>query len=304
MTGGEANNPLSGIFAVDHTSLAMFKECPQKYYYAIVKGYRPKTKAAPLVFGSAYHDGLETFERAMAAGATRHEALRASIRAALTHELTNDDSARTRLTLVRSLVWHEAHYRHDFLKTVTLPNGKPAVELSFRLELPFQFSHADVPVIYCGHIDQIAEYQGRLFTVEHKSTKTALSEYYWLRYRFSSQLSGYFLAAEANFAVEVGGAIIDSTQVGVTFTRFGRQTVQRLKSHQEEWLLDLHYWLSLLDGCFSADRWAKNQESCSKYSGCQFRSVCFASPAVRDVVLRDEFRIDRWNPLKTRGDDE
>ena len=300
----EANNPASGIFAVDHTSLAMFKECPQKYKYAIVDGYRPRSAAAPLAFGSAYHDGLETFERAIAAGADRHEALRKAIRAALAHTLTSDDTARTKTTLIRSLVWHEAQYRQDFLKTHVLSNGKPAVELSFRLELPFQFSHADMPVIYCGHIDQIAEYHGRLFTVEHKSTKSALSEHYWLRYRFSSQLAGYFLAAETNFAVEVGGAIIDATQVGVTFTRFGRQIVQRLKLHQEEWLLDLHYWLSLLDGCFSADRWPKNQESCSKYAGCQFRSVCFASPQVRDVVLRDEFKIDRWNPLRPRGDDE
>lgn len=300
----EANNPASGIFAVDHTSLAMFKECPQKYNYAIVRGLRPLRKAAPLVFGSAYHDGLETFERAVAAGADRHEALRVAIRAALAHELTDDDPARTRETLIRSLVWHEAHYRNDFLRTITLPSGKPAVELSFRLELPFTFSHSDAPVIYCGHIDQIAEYQGRIFTVEHKHTKSALSEHYWLRYRFSSQNSGYFLAASSSFSVEVGGAIVDATQIGVTFTRFGRQTVPRIAAQQEEWLTDLHYWLSQLDGCFAADRWPRNQESCSKYAGCQFRSICFSSPLVRETVIRDEFHVSRWDPLRVRGEEE
>lgn len=300
----QANDPASGLFAVDHSSLAMFKECPRKYYYAIVEGRRPKTAAAPLVFGSAYHDGLETFERSVAAGATRQEALRAAIRKACKHELTTDDPARTRATLIRALIWHEAHYRNDFAKVVTLPNGKPAVELSFRVELPFTFSHSDAPVIYCGHIDSLVEYQGRLFAMEHKHTKTALSEHYWQRYVFSSQISGYVLAAEANFSVEVGGAIIDATQVGVNFARFGRRVAARVKAHQEEWLLDLHYWLTQLDGSFAANRWPHNHESCGKYGGCQFKSVCFSNPSVRDVILRDEFRIDRWDPLRVRGDDE
>ena len=70
----EANNPASGIFAIDHSSLAMFKECPRKYYYAIVKGYRPKTAAAPLVFGSAYHDALEFFELQISKGLDREDA--------------------------------------------------------------------------------------------------------------------------------------------------------------------------------------------------------------------------------------
>lgn len=301
----EANSPASGIFAVDHSSLAMFKECPRKYYYAIVAGRRPAgLPPPPLAFGSAYHDGLEAFERSVAKGADRHEALRVAIRSALKHVLPEEDTARTRETLIRALVWYEANYRNDMARPIILPNGKPAVELSFRVELPFSFSHSDVPVIYCGHIDSLVDYQGRIFAMERKTTKTALSEHYWQRYVFSSQISGYVLAAEANFSVEVGGAIIDATQVGVNFARFGRRVAARVKAHQEEWLLDLHYWLSQLDAAFAANRWPHNHESCGKYGGCQFKSVCFANPSVRDVVLRDEFRIDRWDPLRVRGEED
>jgi len=178
------------------------------------------------------------------------------------------------------------------------------LELSFRVELPFNFSHSQDPVIYCGHIDKIADYQGRLYAVERKHTVSALSEHYWDRYVFSSQIAGYVMAAKASFSTPIGGAIIDSTQIGVTFARFGRRIVNRTEQLQQEWLLDLHYWLSLLDQSFSSDRWPRNSESCSKYGGCQFRRVCFASPLVRDVVLRDEFRVERWNPLKPRGDEE
>lgn len=300
----EANKPSSGVFVIDHSSLAMFKECPQKYKFAIVDGYRLTTAAPPLAFGSAYHDGLEAFDRAIARGLDREAALIASIRSALRHTLPPGDTARTRETLIRALVWHEEHYRHDFAETWILPNGKPAVELSFRIELPFSFSHSDLPVLYCGHIDKIVSYQGRLFAMEHKHTKSALSDFYWLRYTFSSQISGYHLAAEASFSAEIGGAIIDATQVGVNFVRFGRRMATRVKAHQQEWLLDTHYWLEQLNSSFSTNRWPHNHESCGKYGGCQFRDVCFASPLVRDSVLRSHYRVEHWDPLRVRGEEE
>lgn len=298
-----ANDPSSGVFVVDHTSLAMFKECPQKYYLGIVCGYRLNTAAPPLVFGSAYHEGLEVFDREIAKGRSRDEALIASIRAALKFSLPPGDSSRTRETLIRALVWHEENYRHDVAELHILPDGKPAVELSFRIELPFHFHGSDSPVLYCGHIDKIVNYQGRLFAMEHKHTKSGLSDFYWLRYTFSSQISGYHLACETNFSTEIGGAIIDATQVGATFARFGRRIVSRVKAHQQEWLLDTHYWLEQLNGSFLTDRWPHNHESCSKYGGCQFRDVCFASPLVRDSHLRTHYRVERWDPLKNRGDE-
>lgn len=299
-----ANDPSSGVFIVDHTSLSMFKECPQKYKLAIVDGYRLNTTAAPLVFGSAIHEGLEQFERALARGQDRTAALVHAIRAALVYKLPEGDTGRTRETLIRSLVWYEAHYRNDFAVTHILPSGKPAVELSFRVELPFTFAHSDAPVLYCGHIDKIVNYQDRLFAMEHKTTKSALSDHYWLRYTFSSQISGYNLACELSFNTEIGGAIIDSLQVGVNFTRFGRRIAARTKVHQQEWLLDTHYWLEQLNSSFTTDRWPHNHESCSKFGGCQFRDVCFASPLVRESVLRTHYRVERWDPLKPRGEEE
>lgn len=299
-----ANDPASGVFIVDHSSLAMFKECPQKYKYAIVDGYRLNTAAPALVFGSAIHDGLEIFERELIKTGDRDTALRLAIRSALRFDLPPGDTARTRETLIRSLVWYEEHYRHDAATTHILPNGKPAVELSFRVELPFTFSHSDSPVLYCGHIDKIVNYQDRLFAMEHKTTKSALSEFYWLRYMFSSQISGYNLACELSFNAEIGGAIVDSLQVGVNFTRFGRRIAARTKAHQQEWLLDMHYWLEQLNAAFSSDRWAHNHESCSKFGGCQFRDVCFASPLVRDSHLRTHYRVERWDPLRPRGEED
>lgn len=294
---------VNGAFIIDNTSLAMFKECPKKYELAILRGFRPRTAAAPLTFGKAYHDALETYDRDLAKGADTDTALRAAIRVGLRAWEPSEDSRRSRDSLVRAIVWYVEQYKHDIMKTVVLPNGRAAVELSFRVEVPFSFSHSDDPVLYCGHIDRVAEYNGQLYAVEHKHTVSGLYDSYWDRYTFSSQISGYVMALKAQFNLNVAGALIDATQVGATFARYGRRIAHRVEAHQQEWITDLSYWMSQLDLCIRSDRFPHNTESCSKYSGCQFREVCFSSPHVRESILNAHFKVEKWNPLKPRGEE-
>lgn len=48
--------------AWDSTSLGLLKECPRKYYYTILLGWRPKAESVHLTFGRHYHKGLETYD--------------------------------------------------------------------------------------------------------------------------------------------------------------------------------------------------------------------------------------------------
>jgi hypothetical protein len=57
----------------------------------------------------------------------------ARLAALLGERLQSLDTSRTKETLVRSVVWYLDEYRDDPLKTALLPDGKPAVELSFLL---------------------------------------------------------------------------------------------------------------------------------------------------------------------------
>lgn len=295
------------MFVIDHSSLAMFKDCPRKYYYGILQGYRPTSVAAPLEFGKIYHDLLEYYDKQIVLGTDPDVALRLAVRKGIDASKGPGfslDTRRTTLTLLRSLIWYVENYQNDPMKTHILPNGKPALELSFRVELPFSFSQSDYPVIYCGHIDKVVEFQGQLLAMERKHTTSAFYESYWDRYTFGSQISGYVMALQTGFNLDVGGAVIDATQIGVNFTRFGRRVAHRVNAHQQEWILDTSYWLSQVDLCLTSDRWPHNHEACGKYGGCQFRNVCFANPSVREVVLKSEYRVDKWDPLKPRGDDE
>jgi hypothetical protein len=65
-----ASQPRGNMFAPgtrfqvawDSTSLGLLKECPRKYYYEIICGWRPKATSVHLVFGQLYHAGLEGYD--------------------------------------------------------------------------------------------------------------------------------------------------------------------------------------------------------------------------------------------------
>lgn len=309
---------------IDNTSISIFKECPRKWHYGMQLGLRPNSYAAPLEFGGAYHACLEVFDDLLAKGKSRDDALRETIREAFRvsaptledgspspfAQATAGDTARTRTTLVRTLIWYEEHYRNEIagdMQTYVLASGEPAVELSFSFELPVEFFNPETnqmePAHYTGHIDKIVTYQGRLFAMERKHTKNSFYDSYWNRYINSSQIDGYIYASHVNFNLEVGGCIIDATQFQVNSSRFARRVVTRTPERRHEWLLETLYWLHQLDSCIKSDYFPRNTESCSKYSGCQFYELCFAHKDVQPAIMREHFRVEKWDPTKIRGDD-
>lgn len=60
--------------AWDSTSLGAAKECPRKYAYSIVLGYRAKNESHHLRYGQLYHRALEVYDHARFEGASHDEA--------------------------------------------------------------------------------------------------------------------------------------------------------------------------------------------------------------------------------------
>ena len=289
--------------AFDNTAISNFKDCPKKYQYSMLEGWRPRAVASPLIFGSAYHDVVETFDLLVAKGSPREAALISAIRRA--YELSvdgfGDDTKRTRLTLIRSIVFYEAQFRVDPMSTYIFPNGKVGLEMSFRFELPFAAKSGE-KFLYCGHIDKLATYGGALYALERKTTTIALGDSFYERYMYSAQIGGYVYAGKVVFDTPVSGAVIEGCQLAVNFTRFGRTVVHRVNSHLEEWLQDLNYWIRQIEYSAMHSYFPHNTEACMKYGGCPYRKVCHKSPEVRSMILESDFRKEFWNPLDNRGD--
>lgn len=307
-------------YAWDSVSLGALKDCPRRYQYSIIKGWRSKVTGIDLSFGLAYHHGLELYDRKMAEGLSHDDALLFIVRDALISTIDwpkEEDSNKNRSTLLRSLIWYLEEFKDDNAKTVTLANGKPAVELSFTLPLDFG-PRANVPYldelgpvadfvssqlqpqnyILCGHIDRLVSFTGEVFVMDRKTTKTTISPSYFSNYDPDNQMTLYSLAGQIIWNAPVKGVIIDAAQIAVGFTKFERGITWRTSGQLDEWLKDLKYWLGQAEQYAADDYYPMNDRSCRM---CQFKKICSKDPAVRETFLASDFDNSRpWNPLSRR----
>lgn len=293
-------------FAWDSTSLTTFKECPRKYYYSIVCGYATREQSVHLTFGIFMHEGLEYYHRQRAHSFSHDEALHMTVRKMLmeTKDFKSDDKYKNRFNLIKALVWYLDAKQNDPAKTVILSDGRPAVELSFRFELP------DSDFLYCGHMDRIAEFEGHTFVFDTKTTKRALYTEYFDQYNPHNQMTGYTLGGKIALHQPVKGVVIDAVQLGVGnpaepsvgFARFSRGFSLRSEEHLDEWLDTTTYFVRLAANYAEEDFWPMNEGACNNYFGCQFRPICSKAPRQRETWLKASYVQRLWDPLQVRGD--
>lgn len=295
-------------FAWDSTSLGYLKTCPRLYQYTMIEGFRRSGPSVHLDFGGWYHKALENYDKFIADGKSHDDALAEVVLEALKWTWINgapwvaekEDTNKTRETLVRSVIWYlEKYGPNDAAKTIILANGKPAVELSFRLELPFNAA-PNQPYLLCGHLDRVVEFTGGTYVMDRKTTKTTLSSYYFDQYEPDNQMSLYSFAGKVMYSLPINGVVIDAVQIAVGFSRNERGFTFRTDAQNEEWIEDAKHWFNLARQFAEANYWPMNDKSCHQYGGCVFRKICSKSPEVRGRFLESDFTRRYWNPLEPR----
>lgn len=305
--------------AWDSTSIQRFKSCPRKYQYESVLGYKPKKTPIAMTFGTHIHTILEYHTKQHIAKPLPHkEEVERTILFAINETLEpkeilnpatgeketiyqsyfTDDTKRTRSNLLRLIIWYLEHYRNDNLEVVLKTDGEPAVELSFRFDT-HERTHKDESFILCGHIDKIVKYNGNIWVLDYKTTGQTVDrmrDYYTL----DDQMTLYTLAANVATQHHVHGAILDVMACQVHANQFGRHTLPRNADILNEWLAEAILWMRLAEQYAESNYWPKNQQSCSKYSGCQFREICSLTPSMRQRFLDAQFIIEFWDPLRIR----
>ena len=207
--------------------------------------------------------------------------------------------------LFRTVIWYLERFGvNDPAQTITLQNGKPAVELSFRFDAGF--SLLGTSMLYSGHFDRVVDLNEAVWGMDRKTTGNSLSDGSALRYfdQYSpdNQMSMYTFALNVSLAVPAMGMIIDAAQVAAGFSRFERGFALRTTAQLEEWHRDNQWWIGEAARFAQDNYWPMNDKSCDKYGGCPFRNICKKDPAVRYIYLESSFRIEKWDPLKVRGD--
>lgn len=253
----------------DSTSIGLLKECPKKYYYMMIEGWVPRMESVHLTFGLLYHGALERYDHAKTNGATHHEAqclaLRYCLEETWNRELnrpwTSDDTNKNRFTLVRTVMWYLEQFANDTIETIQLASGKPAVELSFRMEFDFHAPDGQ-PYVGCGHIDRLGLFQGDVYILDRKTSKHTINMDWFKKFTPDNQFSMYMMATKVVYRVPAKGLIVDAAQVAVNFSKFERQPVVRSTDTLEEWYRHLRRFIRQNEEYVAEDDWPMNDKSC------------------------------------------
>jgi len=293
----------------------------------MLDGYGEGDESIHLRFGGEYHKALEEYDHHRVNGASHDEAMRIAVLDlhARTWDWETDPDTKAgkyknKISLMRSVVWYLDKYKDDPAQTVVLDNGRPAVELSFKFELPWgpeirgnvdlvredgtEVILQSQPYLLSGHLDRVVEFGGNLFVMDRKTTQMSLGDFYYAQFDMSNQMSLYTLAGRIVLDSPIKGVCIDAAQLLVDETKFGRSFTYRSPDQLDEWLENLGLWFSMAENFAAANFWPMNDTACDKFGGCKFRGICSKSPQVRDKFLASNFKQlaeeDRWNPLKPR----
>ncbi len=161
------------------------------------------------------------------------------------------------------------------------------------------------PYLLCGHLDRVVDFNGQLLVLDHKTTTTTPSDYFFAQFEPSNQMTLYTLAGQVVLNTPVKGVMIRAAQLLLTEpNRFVSSMTYRTPDQLTEWEDDLRAWLTLAEAYADAGHWPMNDTACDKFGGCRFRSICSKSPQVRDIYLKADFiKLEpeaRWNPLNPR----
>lgn len=299
-------------FAWDATSVSAYEKCPRYYELRHLQGWQPQRRSEHLTFGGVYASALESFHKLTAEGQDYESATRTVVREALIatwlHEKDADDkpiagtgepwlslhSAKTRETLLRSIVWYIEHFRDDPTTIVTLADGRVAAEHSFSLPLSDNY-------IYCGHMDRVVNYAGGKYVMDQKTTGGAVTSQFFDQFKPDIQMAGYTWAGKIIFDLPVAGVIIDAAQIAVGFTRFVRGFVPYPEPLLNEWYETTLATIAEAKHSHESGKYPMRRASCGNYGGCDFRKVCSRIPQHREAILHADFqRAERWDPLKRR----
>ena len=325
LTKGDDSPFLPGTYiqyAYDSTTLGLLKTCPRLYQYTMIDGYVAKGESIHLRFGQEYHQALQDYDIARAEGIDHEDAIHSSISELVrrTHDWSVDETVKpgkykNRQTLVSLVLDYLDHYVDDPAETYIKSDGKPAVELSFRFELdwgPNGWHHGDTytnadpqPYLLCGHMDRVVTFNDQLFVMDHKTTVTTPSQYYFDQYEPHNQMTLYTIAGQVVLNAPVKGVIVRAAQILLDKeNRFVSGFTLRTPDQLDEWMEDLRIHLERAEDYAIRGYWPMNDTACDKFGGCKFRGVCSKSPSVREIYLKSDFeqlpREEIWSPLRSR----
>jgi len=278
-------------------------DCPRRYFYEYVLGWRPDAPNNHLVFGQAWHDAMEHL---LLNGYEDDSVLAAFDKFLSTYREEFPESSdslyepKTPTNALRALGLYSERYLSDLREfevlyteiAGTVPINQSQV-LHFRL-------------------DSICrDKQGRYFSLEHK-TGSRMSRFWTDQWPLSVQVGTYTHVMHCLYpSPEVWGVKINGTFFQKTKIDFLRLPIRRTLDHMKQWLWNVTWWADQIAWNFESLTDCSDDEevlmafpqqpgSCTKYFGCPYHDFClaWANPLQHLDIVPPGFKVEYWNPLE------
>jgi len=284
---------------VDSTKLSTLRECPRKYFYEYVLGWRSETPNLHFIFGSAWHAAMEHYYQNLP----------------VTSIVINEAFERF-LSVYREVY-------SEFYDAANAPKNPETALLCLmayanyypveNFEVLYTEVAGSVPVdeatLLHFKIDTIVRGPEGIYSLEHKTTgfESNTWQKQWL---LSPQMSAYAHALYCHYGDEVYGVKVN----GAIFRKskgpgFIRVPVRKTAEQLSVWLYTTQYYLRMLkwyhDQLASASdddevlcAFPMNEHSCTGFGVCFYHSYCNAwpNPLRRCASPPMGMVTEHWNP--------
>jgi hypothetical protein len=292
---------------IDSTKLKTYAACPRKYFYEYVLGWRPDLKSNHLVFGAAWHKGMEVL---MADGygvdavKRAYTAFEEEYRKEYPDYTDDEMFPKTPYMAARAYAAYaetfgrldtELHTIHtEIAGSVPLLDNK---RLRFKMD-----------TIMLNSVTGLYE------SLEHK-TGSRLSKPWIDGWKTDIQTGAYqhvlncVYSPDAVWGIRINGVFFQSGVKKAGEVKFERVPVRRNLQMMEDWLLtvmgyiydierDTEQALVSAKNRDTMQQFRKNPTNCAQYGTCQYLDFCITWP--NPVHYADEvpigFKVEYWDP--------
>lgn len=308
---------------IDNSTLSKWRACPRSAEFYKVLG-RDNASRDALNYGSAIHKACEHYY--LTGDSTQIPDL---LFAHFSENPQPEGSWRTVDHAIRAMQEYVA-LREQMPPWIPIAhNGKPAVEVPFRLPLFSKSVYALLPfpeklllgegdnnntyveninVYYTGKIDLAIESHvnpGAYDILDHKTSSMG-GPTFWSAFKLSPQFIGYTWASDKLFGKRCDRAIVDAI-FGRAYSvkgkgvphEFQTQSFQYSDDQVECWLRDTKYFVNQFLEQLQQDHFPANTDSCfGKYGECSYFNVCSLPAHTHSTMLASGLYTDTsWSPL-------
>lgn len=256
------------VHNLSYSGLLTLDSCPRKFYFqkcSKQETYDTFEQSVTLAFGTVVGIGIQEYMRT---DSLSHAILQMFL--AWEPDLMADDPKRKKSFWEAVFAVEKfAYIRHELFEDyeVATFNGKPAIELSFRITLPNGF-------YYRGYVDLVLRHRltGKVVVLENKTTASKVTDP--AMYKNSFQGIGYSVVLD-KIAPDLSSYLVYYLVYNTNNYEYLPLPFPKSLSERAEWLMALHQQVQIISLYESTNLWPKKGQSCFNFfHPCPYYSTC------------------------------